>query len=107
MEAWHEVRGDAEDACPPAIASIGAARVMTGRTEIFEGDYFFSTMPVRELIGNMDPTPPANVREVAEGLVYRDFITVGLLVSRLSNSVCNFRDRPEPTTGWQSAQGHA
>ena len=40
-------------------------------------------MPVRELIGNISPAPPANVREVADGLIYRDFITVGLLVSRL------------------------
>jgi protoporphyrinogen oxidase len=40
-------------------------------------------MPVKELIGGMQPAPPAEVREVAQGLIYRDFITVGLLVSRL------------------------
>ena len=31
----------------------------------------------------MDAPVPANVREVSEGLQYRDFITVGLLVDRL------------------------
>jgi protoporphyrinogen oxidase len=31
----------------------------------------------------LDPDPPADVREVAAGLVYRDFITVGLLCRRL------------------------
>ncbi len=46
-------------------------------------DYFFSTMPVRELVRGVRPAPPANVREVAEGLVYRDFLTVGLLLRRL------------------------
>jgi protoporphyrinogen oxidase len=34
----------------------------------------------------MNPPPPAPVREIARGLVYRDFITVGLLVSRLKVS---------------------
>jgi protoporphyrinogen oxidase len=65
------------------VAAIEATDLKTGRAEVFTGDYFFSTMPVRELIGNMQPAPPPNVREVAAGLVYRDFITVGLLVSRL------------------------
>ncbi len=65
------------------VRAITATDLQTGRSTTFEGDYFFSTMPVRELIGNMAPTPPANVREVAGGLIYRDFITVGLLVSRL------------------------
>jgi protoporphyrinogen oxidase len=31
----------------------------------------------------MRPEPPENVREVADGLIYRDFLTVGLLVTRL------------------------
>ena len=48
-----------------------------------EGNYFFSTMPMRELIQAIDSTIPANVRDVAEGLQYRDFITVGLLVDKL------------------------
>lgn len=65
------------------ISAIRATNLKTGQTEVLTGDYFFSTMPVRELIGEMEPAPPADVREVADGLVYRDFITVGLLVPRL------------------------
>jgi protoporphyrinogen oxidase len=49
----------------------------------FAGDYFFSTMAVKDLIHAMDIKIPANVREVSEGLLYRDFITVGLLVKKL------------------------
>ena len=45
--------------------------------------YFFSTMPVRELVAMVEPAPPANVREVAAGLCYRDFLTVGILLDRL------------------------
>ncbi len=54
-----------------------------GQLQRFEGDYFFSTAPIQELVRSLDVPPPANVREVADGLVYRDFITVGLLVSSL------------------------
>ncbi len=65
------------------VRAIRVTDTKTGKTELLEGDYFFSTMPVKELIRGMEPQPPANVRDVAGGLIYRDFITVGLLVSRL------------------------
>ena len=54
-----------------------------GERKKFDGDYFFSTMPMRELIRAMQIPVPENVREVSEGLQYRDFITVGLLADRL------------------------
>jgi protoporphyrinogen oxidase len=40
-------------------------------------------MPVRELIRAIDPPVPAEVAEVSEGLKYRDFVIVGLLVNKL------------------------
>lgn len=49
-----------------------------------KGDYFFSTMPIKELIASMDGDVPPNVKEVAAGLQYRDFITVGILLQNLS-----------------------
>ncbi|HVP00739.1 MAG TPA: NAD(P)/FAD-dependent oxidoreductase [Bryobacteraceae bacterium] len=54
-----------------------------GHAETFEGDYFFSTAPIQELMRAFDSPPPKNVLEVSDGLVYRDFITVGLLVRSL------------------------
>ncbi len=56
----------------------------SGECRRFPGDYFFSTMPVRELINALDQPVPANVREVSNGLMYRDFVTVGLLVNKLA-----------------------
>ena len=44
------------------------------------GEYFISTMPVRELIAGMGDAVPGEVREVADNLQYRDFITVGVLL---------------------------
>ncbi|MGB2676223.1 MAG: NAD(P)/FAD-dependent oxidoreductase [Candidatus Acidiferrum sp.] len=46
-------------------------------------DFVFSTMPVKELVGLLDCPVPENVREVAAGLQYRDFIAVGLLLNSL------------------------
>ncbi len=54
-----------------------------GERMSLEGDYFFSTMPMRELVQALDCEVPAKVKEVSDGLQYRDFITVGLLADRL------------------------
>jgi len=48
----------------------------------YVADYYFSSMPVRDLINSLDDKNE-NVREVADGLGYRSFITVGLLVKNL------------------------
>ena len=47
------------------------------------GDYFISTMPVKKLIRDFEEEVPNNVREIANGLVYRDLIVVGLLLKKL------------------------
>ncbi len=52
-------------------------------TTFFKGDFFFSTMPVQELVRAMDAPPPPAVVEISDGLMYRDFITVGLLLKDL------------------------
>jgi protoporphyrinogen oxidase len=64
------------------ISSLDA-RTPKGDVVTIDGDYFFSTMPIRELIRSMDAPVPEDVRTIADGLMYRDFITVGLLVDRL------------------------
>lgn len=65
------------------ITKVEALNESTGRNEIFEGDYFFSSMPVKELIKGLSPAAPPLVSTIAEGLQYRDFITVGLLLKDL------------------------
>ena len=69
--------------CEGKVVKAVVAVNEAGERETFEGDYFFSTMPMRELIDAMDAPIPPNVREVSAGLQYRDFITVGLLAERL------------------------
>ena len=65
------------------LTAVEAVKEATGTRETFTGDYFFSTAPIKELLRSFDVPPPANVLEVSDGLVYRDFITVGLLVRNL------------------------
>ncbi|MEM9293648.1 MAG: NAD(P)/FAD-dependent oxidoreductase [Acidobacteriota bacterium] len=45
-------------------------------------DSLVSSMPVGQLVLAMDPPPPDAVREAAEGLRYRDFLIIGLIVDR-------------------------
>jgi protoporphyrinogen oxidase len=53
-----------------------------GRLTRYLGSAFLSTMPVRDLIRAMVPSPPTAVRAAAESLRYRDFLTVVLIVDR-------------------------
>lgn len=57
-----------------------------GERVSYAGDYFFSTMPVRDLIRSIGNEVPEEVKKVSEGLMYRDFITVGLLTKKLTVS---------------------
>ncbi len=60
------------------VASV-VARTPNGDMRV-AGDHFISTMPLRSLVRAFDPAAPAGVRNAAEGLKYRDFILVALIV---------------------------
>lgn len=64
------------------VVSVIATDAAGHVTEV-AGDHVISTMPVKDLVAGMQPPAPADVGEVAAALPYRDFITVGLLVSRM------------------------
>jgi len=67
-------------------SELNAIKVLdefTGEVKKIEGDYFLSTMPVKDLINSFEEDLPLDVSEVAHGLMYRDFITVGLLLNEL------------------------
>ncbi len=54
-----------------------------GRRHEIAADIVLSTMPLRHLVRSLDPPAPPEAAQVAAGLVYRDFLTVGLLLDRL------------------------
>jgi len=52
--------------------------------EVVLADYVISTMPVKYLIRGLGNTVPKEIKTIADGLLYRDFITVGLLVESIN-----------------------
>ncbi len=71
-----------------------------GERQRFEGDYFFSTMPIQELVRALDCEVPPSVREISDGLQYRDFITVGLLLDKLKLGEEDARGRKLLEDNW-------
>ncbi len=65
------------------ILEISVRNESTGEVRSQKLDYLFSTMPVKDLIRAFGEMAPREVRKVAEGLMYRDFITVGVLLKKL------------------------
>jgi protoporphyrinogen oxidase len=55
-----------------------------GSTYRIDAAHLISTMPIRELVGALSPAAPAAVRAVGDELPYRDFMTAGLLVPRMT-----------------------
>lgn len=53
-----------------------------GKRERVSGSDFISSMPIQELVRKMEPEPPLEVREAADKLGYRDFLTVSLIVNK-------------------------
>lgn len=51
-----------------------------GQPYYVEATDFISSMPIRELIAKMHPPAPREVRDAANGLRYRDFLTVALVI---------------------------
>jgi protoporphyrinogen oxidase len=68
------------------VTGVRVKRLADGHELELRADYVFSTMPVRSLIRAIDTEVPAEVKTVAEGLMYRDFITVGVLLKKLAVS---------------------
>ena len=53
-----------------------------GQKKSIHGTHFISSMPIRELIQKFKPSVPENVLEAANGLNYRDFMTVALIINK-------------------------
>ena len=68
------------------VTSVSAVNEANGHIQRFSGDYFFSTMPIQELVRSLETPVPPEIREISEGLMYRDFITVGILLNKLKVS---------------------
>ena len=65
------------------IVAATCVNANTGERIDIACDSVISSMPIRDLVLALRPPPARDVLEIATGLAYRDFITVGVLLSRL------------------------
>jgi len=72
-----------------SIVSVGVKDLITNEQKTYKADYFISTMPVKDLVNSLSSHVPEDIKKIANGLMYRDFITVGLLVKK---TAYNFPD---------------
>ena len=54
-----------------------------GETKELIADFFLSSIPLKDLVNGMNDVP-SDITAIANGLPYRDFVTVGLLVDKLN-----------------------
>ena len=62
------------------VASDGDVIAVHTDDEVIEPKAVISSLPLRATVGIADPQAPAPVREAAQGLRYRDFLTVALVL---------------------------
>ncbi|MEE1138971.1 MAG: NAD(P)/FAD-dependent oxidoreductase [Acutalibacteraceae bacterium] len=66
------------------IAEGRVVSVTCENGEKLSGDIFISSMPVKDLVAGMGSDVPEAPAQIAKGLPYRDFVTVGLLLNKLN-----------------------
>ncbi len=64
------------------ISSITARNSSTGEEISFSGEVFISTIPIKQLFRCLNCQVPQRVMEIALGLEYRDFISIGILLPK-------------------------
>jgi protoporphyrinogen oxidase len=65
------------------VTAVRVRDAENGTLKEIAADYVISSMPVKDLVRAFDPELPKDVRAVSDQLMYRDFITVGVLVRKL------------------------
>ncbi|MCK4650888.1 NAD(P)-binding protein [Candidatus Babeliales bacterium] len=67
-----------------SVFSCNAKDSISGAKKLIEhrADYFFSTMPIKDLILSMDPLPKENIIKAAKKLRYRGLITVNFIINK-------------------------
>ncbi len=66
------------------VQAVCCQNTDTGKYQEITGDIFLSSIALRDLVLGMGDVVPQSVQEVAKGLPYRDFVTVGLLLNSLN-----------------------
>lgn len=82
------------------VTAVGT-RGTDGVKRTWGASHVISTMPIKELVEAMTPGVPDEVAQVASGLQYRDFITVGLLYRKMCRTTASVHPRAHyPGDNW-------
>jgi len=65
------------------IIEVTVKNLSTDEVIAQKGDFFFSSMPVKELVENLIPAAHPEILNIAHGLMYRDYIMVSLLLKKM------------------------
>lgn len=65
---------------PETTSWTVTARTADGRVEEYQGEHVISSMPVRQLVAQIEPRLPEDALRSANSLRYRDFVTVGVIL---------------------------
>jgi protoporphyrinogen oxidase len=85
---WSRMREIVEQRGVEVVLNAGVERVRWQGSRVvsveaggrdYEGAHFISSIPIRELIKQLDPIAPEGLRGAAEKFKYRDFLTVALM----------------------------
>ena len=82
------------------VASVVVSDPPFGESREIACDYVFSTIPIRDLVRGLDLAIPDHIRQISEGLVYRDLIVVGLLIDTLKIGTPDSLGRRQLNDNW-------
>lgn len=96
-QLWEKVAMDAERQGVSLIKNAEVVGVSKGDNGIsavtylkdnervmLDADIVISSMPIKDLVASMEFDVPSTIKDIANGLPYRDFVTVGLLCKKLN-----------------------
>lgn len=77
------------------------SRDAAGHEQHWPASHVISTMPIKDLVKALSPAAPSEVTQIAAGLQYRDFITVGVLYRRMCRTPASVHPRTHhPGDNW-------
>lgn len=74
------------------IISLDIKNTTSGETENIKADYVISSMPIKELLEKSELNIPGDIKNISDGLIYRDYIIIGLLLDKAEIKNAKLKD---------------
>jgi len=82
------------------------ARTADGAMEEYRGEHLVSSMPMRQLVSQIEPRLPENAVRSGDSLHYRDFLTIGLILRERDRITDNWIYIHDPTVKMGRVQNY-